>query len=94
MTRTIESGGKYYTVREDGAITWAQSPVPSGQWRVMGAVTRNNFGGAVRWWSLAEVMGNPREIPWKFKNGKQRTFLRDFDHGSEREWRSPGHVVV
>lgn len=56
-------------------------------------MTRNNFGLVTRRYSLEEVLGDPGSIPWQFKNGKQRTFLMDFDHGSFREWGSPGHYV-
>jgi hypothetical protein len=31
-------------------------------------------------------------IQWKHKNGAQRVFVQDFDHGSIREWRTPHSI--
>jgi len=92
MPRTIVSGSEYMTLNEDGTITrktWKGSQA----WKVTGAVTRNNFGGITQRWTLADILNNPSVIPWRFKNGKQHTFLRDLDHGTMREWRSPQHWV-
>lgn len=95
MPRTIQP--ERWTIHDDGNVQRHDVPPPynqpSGQWRITGAVTRNNFGHVTRHWSLAEILADPSVIPWKFANGKQRTFLTDYDHGSNREWRSPGHSV-
>ena len=66
---------------------------PSANWRITGAVTRNNFGHVVRRYSLQEVLDSPHEIPWLHANGKQKTRLTDFDHGTEREWGGYPHEV-
>lgn len=93
--RTIEHGSEYMKLHDDGAISRpAFDMAASGKWRLTGAVTRDNFGNAVRRYTLAEVLADPGAIPWKFRNGKQRTFITDLDYGTHREWRSPGHRVM
>lgn len=77
----------------NGEIGHTASGPTSGQWRVVGAVTRNNLGGVTRRWSLADILEHPQDISWRHKNGKQKTFLRDCDHGGNREWRSPNHSI-
>lgn len=93
--RTIQPNG--WTIHDDGNVQRHDVPAPydqpSGQWRITGAVTRNNFGYVTRYWSLAQILADPAAIPWKFKNGKQRTFLRDYDHGTYRELANPGYSV-
>lgn len=91
-TRVIRSGAEYMTLHADGTISRANWPV-SGKWRVTGAVERNNFGAAVRRYTLDDILRDPRAIAWRCKNGAQRTFLCDLDHGTPREWRSPAHDV-
>lgn len=89
--RTIIYGGETWMLHLNGAIERPGLVRPNAAtWRVLGAVERNNFGAIVRRYTLAEVLSGG--VPWKWKNGKQRTFIRDFDHGSTREWRS-GHSV-
>ena len=94
MKTIIQHGTEYMHMNNEGEIS---RPVidmeASGQWRVIGAVERNNFGHAVRRYSLADIINSPESIPWQHKNGKQRTFIQDFDHGTHREWRSPKHCV-
>lgn len=96
VARTVKVYGS--SVRE--AIIHASGQIerpgffaPSDSWRLLGAVERNNFGRVVRRYSMAEVLESASTIPWKFKNGKQRTFVLDFDHGHMREWRSPGYTL-
>jgi len=93
--RTINYGGEYMKLHPNGDISRPKIKMgPSGKWKVTGAVTRNNFGHVVRRWSLQEILDNPAMIPWKHANGKQKTFIQDLDHGTHREWRSPGHSVI
>jgi len=66
----------------------------SASWRIIGAVTCNNFGHVVKRWTCREVLDTPEAIPWKWKNGKQRSYLLDYDHGSNRRRESPGYVVA
>ncbi len=95
MLRTIRAGSRYYRLNWRGEIYSENNPKgASGNWRLLGAVTRNNFGRVVRTWTFDEIWDNPRGIPWKFKNGKQRTFIQDWDHGTIREWGSPDHEVM
>lgn len=86
--RTIQYGSEYMKLHDNGNIerTGSRSFGPSGQWRVTGAVTLNNFGKVTQRFSLGDILHMPSTIPWKFKNGKQRTFICDFDHGSNRMW--------
>jgi hypothetical protein len=95
-TRTVQPQG--WTIHENGDVQRHDVPAPynqpSGNWSITGAVERNNLGGAVRHYTLAEVLANPAGIPWKFKNGEQRTFLTDIDHGTPREVAGPSYTVV
>ena len=86
--KTIQSGSKYYKLQEDGTIENF-----STSWRVVGAVEINNFGNNVRQYSLKDILQSPEAIPWKWKNGKQRTHIIDLDHGTIRTWMSPSHKV-
>lgn len=92
---TIFSGSEHMDLYDDGCIgrTGKCSFGPSGQWKVTGAVTRNNFGYITRRFTLAEILSDPGAIPWHHANGKQKTFLTDFDHGSDREWWRSNHRV-
>ena len=65
---------------------------PSDNWRLIGAVERNNFGRIVRVYSPNDIRDGL--VPWFFKNRKQRCFVRDYDHGTIREWRSPKLLYV
>ena len=82
------NNGEYLSVWEGGFISRQEGKVPSGQWRVLGAIERNNFGNVVRRYSLEELLQGG--IQWTPKNGAQKVFLRDNDHGGIREWRG-GH---
>lgn len=97
MSRTIRYDGAYWTLHDTGEIQRHDVPAPynqpSGQWTVTGAVTLNNFGNPVRRYTLAEILDSPAGIPWKHKNGKQKTHITDLDHGCRRMWMSPGHDV-
>jgi hypothetical protein len=94
VIRSIRHGDEWFALHADGCISRPAIKMgPSGQWKVTGAVERNNFGGVVRRYSLAQILDDPTAIPWKFKNGKQRVFIQDLDHGTHREWASPGHYV-
>jgi len=90
----IVKGDEYMHLYSDGAVARpAINMPPSGEWRITGAVTLNNFGGVVRRYSLAEILADPKSIPWQFKNGNQRTHVQDLDHGTRRQWNSPTHYI-
>jgi hypothetical protein len=93
--RTIRQGGECMKLHENGEISRpSRSSGPSGQWKITGAVELDNFGNTIRNWTLAEILADPRVIPWKHKNGAQRVHLTDLDHGMHRIWASPcGHEV-
>jgi len=95
MTRTIEYGQEYWKLHPNGAIERPGLVAPDPiTWRIIGATTYNNFGNQVAFHTFYNIFRAPNEIPWYFKNGKQRTFIRDLDHGTIREWRSPKHQVL
>ena len=95
MERSIKRGDEWMRLHADGCISRPSIKMgPSGQWKVIGAVERNNFGHVVRRFTLAQILDNPSSIPWRFKNGRQRVFIRDLDHGTMREWARPGHYIM
>jgi hypothetical protein len=65
---------------------------PSGQWLITGAVRYNNYGHIVERFTLTDLF-NSSVTSWQYKNGKQRVFLCDLDHGSPRTWMNPTHSV-
>ena len=73
---------------------------PSNQWILMGAVRSNNFGAAVeRVMFVCACCHRPlpgaedalRRIQndWTWKNGSQKWYALDYDHGSTRQWCAP-----
>jgi hypothetical protein len=94
---SIQYGSEYMRANHKGQIMRSDdgfrtfSVSPSDNWRITHAVRRNNFGNIVERFSLADIIAGG--IQWKYKNGSQRVFLKDFDHGGYREWRSPSHSV-
>jgi hypothetical protein len=94
--RTIEHGNEYWKLHDNGQIERTcpdgYHVAPSEQWRVVGAIRRNNFGYTVERFTLADVLEN--KITWRHKNGKQRVHIVDFDHGTRRVWMSPNHRVM
>jgi hypothetical protein len=86
MTRTIYHSGEYWALHNNGCIERPGLVKPSEQWRIVGAVTLNNFGRETRYYSAGDVLHNPDSIPWKHANGKQKTFILDLDHGNRRMW--------
>lgn len=86
-------GGERYVVNELGQISRDGGKTFFKQWTIEGAVELNNFGHVVRRYTRDDVLTSPDSIAWKFKNGKQRTFMRDRDNGTLREWASPSHYA-
>ena len=90
----IQYGSEYMEMDEDGLISRPTIGMKaSGEWRVTGAVERNNFGYVICRLSLADVKAACNSLEWHYKNGKQRIFVTDLDHGTQREWRSPNHLI-
>lgn len=93
-TWTIRHGNEFWLMNEAGEIQrdgdngWKFS----SSWRVLCAVTYSNHGNVTRLYTLKEICDG-KEIPWAWKNGTQRTFVRDYDHGTIREWRHPRHSI-
>ena len=92
---TVQYGNEYMEVdTKTGNVSRpAIGMSASGQWQIVGAVTLNNFGQVVRRYSQTEVLTNSSAIPWRHKNGKQRTHMVDLDHGTRRTWMSPTHQI-
>ena len=100
ITRKIHHGDEVMKLHSDGCIErpgdtfFDRSTVkPTPAWQIVGALELNNFGHTVRQYTLAEIVNDPSVIPWKWKNGKQRTHVIDFDHGTQRMWCSPTHFI-
>lgn len=86
----ISGRGETYRVNDRDQITSANSPTPSDSWKVLGAVEyKTVFGRSVeiRHYTVADIRQG--QVPWRFKNGTQRCFLIDLDHGHRRVWMSP-----
>lgn len=96
MTKWIVyNAGEYMQMNDKGELTRPSTGMtsPSGQWRITGAVARNNFGHVVQRYTLNQLKVLCNDLHWTFKNGKQRIFLTDFDHGTNREWGSRQQYV-
>lgn len=93
----IQYGSESFTLYPNGNIGRPEIGMgPSGEWRIVGATEYDNFGNIRRTYTLAEILRGRVDSAggWRYKNGKQRTFVMDFDHGARREWRSPQHRIV
>lgn len=90
----INRRGDFYQADEHGYISRSNWE-PSAHWRITGAVEyRTVFGNQVicRRYSLADILAG--EVPFHYKNGKQRCFITDYDHGSNRIWSGNHNVSV
>lgn len=68
---------------------------PSPHWRIDGAVEyRKVFGNDVvtRRYTLQDILDE--KVPFQYKNGKQRCYIRDYDHGTYRVWSGSHDVRV
>lgn len=89
--KTIKYGSEYWKMHYDGKIERPGLTPPSIDWRVIGAVEYTNFGKVKKIYTLDDIKNGG--ISWQYKNGEQRVFVRDFDHGTMREWRHPKHSI-
>lgn len=91
----IRVGSEYWQIYNNGWISQICSDgfavVQSEQWRATGAIEYNNFGKKIKEYSLEDILS--RKVPWLFKNGKQRCFLAQFDHGTYNQLGSQSHQV-
>lgn len=78
---------RYLVTEEDNIIRTDIDHSPSGKWKAVGVVEVLPFGRLGDMQSLESVA----ETNMRFKNGKGRFMLVDFDHGSQRIW---GNRVV
>ena len=95
MGRTIVRAGGLYPelcLEPDGCIH-IPSFKASGQWKLLEVIELDNTRHDKRHYSLLEVLLAPEKIPWKFKNGTQKSFIIDWDHGTHRRWASPPHHI-
>ena len=89
--RTINRSGMYYELHDNGFISTPKVK-PSRDWSLSHAVRFNNFGKVVEIFSLEQVLTS--DIKWHYKNGKQRVYIVDCDHGTYRTWMSPNYEVI
>jgi hypothetical protein len=96
MLRLVRPDETFYVNDQDQIYRVGRCATsPSDQWRLRGAVElRMVFGRLVqsRRFSVKDIREG--RVPWKFKNGSQRCFVLDFDHGANRMWGSPGHHAI
>ena len=91
--RIIEYGSDHWILHMDGAIERPGRVTPDAKtWRIVGAVRFNNFGRIVECASVADIFAG-RVTQWRYKNGAQRWYVRDFDHGTVRQWNSPRYSI-
>jgi len=77
---------KYCGVYEHEGRYFIASPgeSPSLQWEWIGLFRFNNFGHIVERIPVHRVL--TEKLQWTYKNGKQRLFIVDIDHGTLRHW--------
>ena len=78
----LEDGSIEYTFGNEVYI----NDVPhkgSDTWYITGAIRFNNFGYTVERYTVQDLVALPQS-EFQYKNGKQRIFLTDFDHGTHR----------
>lgn len=98
MNISICRNGTYYHVGTDGCISYTHADgfkVQSSDWRLVGAVEyKTVFGNTVvvRHYTFKDIV--EKKVPWKYKNGKQRCYVKDYDHGSFRVWGNDHSVMV
>lgn len=93
MYELEDGSGQRYKVDSQGCIYAPNKLNPSGEWKALALVRRNNFGSIIaitlfaHWsWALP--------TDWLYKNGKPKFTLRDLDHGTVREWGTRVRRVV
>jgi len=93
MLRIFRRGETFF-VNEKNQISYTTRDgffvKPDDTWVLLGAVEyRTVFGRwqAVRRYTVEEIRAG--KVPWIWKNGEQRCFVVDCDHGTTREWMSP-----
>lgn len=91
--RTIQYGTEYWRLHDNGYIERPGLVNPTEQWRIVNAVEYTPRGKIKTVYSLAHILMYADKIPW-IKNGKQNVFVRDYDHGTLREWRQPKHSIM
>ena len=83
--------GDVYLVNEKDEIHGGPNKVtPDQSWRLVGAAEMRMVHGSwrqVRRFSVADIRAG--RVPWRWKNGSQRCFILDYDHGTRRMWGNP-----
>ena len=86
---TLYTAREIYSVDDQGHIGRpALKMDPSGQWTILGAVRRNNFGHQVAYIPFPQCADIQ---DWCHANGKPKWRIRDLDHGTVREWTDAVH---
>jgi len=65
--------------------------LPSNDWAMTGAI-EYKFGNVFKEYSMEDVWD--KKVPWFYKNGKQRCFVVQYDHGFKTVMISPKLVDV
>lgn len=87
MIYTIQTEqGKYYTIDENDNITTHNWPVPSGSWKCLGLCKVLAFGRIGWCQTLEEVLVQHPDGNLRYKNGRGKFYLRDYDHGTVGTW--------
>jgi hypothetical protein len=93
-TFQIHTTHETYSVDESGNIGRpAIGMKPSGQWKAIALVAYHNCGSVAEFIPF-EQWATRLPASFTYKNGKPRYFVRDLDHGTHREQRSPSLVSV
>jgi hypothetical protein len=82
----FRQAGRIIDVYEEGDIHYL-APFrenPSKEWIWKGAWIKNNFGHNMFFFTPEGLLDD--DIDWQYKNGKQRLFVVDIDHGTTRNW--------
>lgn len=90
----FHTSSRWTMLHKDGKLS-NENAAPSGHWVLTGAIEYGRgylSGRVVRRYSLEDVLEG--RVPWFWKNGKQRCFPTDIDHGTHRVWMSPPLVSV
>ena len=98
LLRIQTERGEFYDVRtSDGAICRLDLKdfTPSGQWRMTGVVrTGPGWAYGTGFVPLADLLAGLATWDWRYKNGRPRWTVRDFDHGTTRIWGNKAGIVA
>jgi hypothetical protein len=77
MKYSIYHRGEFSDINEKGEITRAQSPIPSGQWLIVGVSTHWNSRHFTPWVEVKARLDKGETV---------EGYVFDRDHGTLRQW--------